>query len=463
MTWGMTAVAGATLVGGYMSSQASKSAAKTQADAANNATAASQANLQQQNQLSQPFRTAGETAQNKLMQYLGLSSPSGTTATSGGQTLENFDSQAYLAANPDVAAAIGKPGVESAWAHYMNWGQNEGRAFTPTAAAAATTADYTNSPDFGKYANANFGGVPGFDPSSLMQNFDGVAGFDPASLMQDFQGVPGFDPASLMQNFSGVKGFDPASLMQNFSEKDLKQDPGYAFRLKEGLNAMNASAAARGGLISGNALRAGQQYGQEMGSQEYTNAFNRYQANRAFQAGEYTNEFNRFQANRATQGQEYANAYNRFASNRATQGQEYSNAFNRFGANRAFQAQEYGNAFNRFQTERANTLSPLQTLAGQGQAAAAGQSANIGSFSAQQANNITGAANAQAAGQVGSANAYANAIGQGVGMYQTNQLLNRFAPQNTNTSAYSQPGNFMTTNASSYGDGYGPTGYIGPQ
>ena len=54
-------------------------------------------------------------------------------------------------------------------------------------------------------------------------------------------------------------------------------DPGYAFRLREGMNAMNATAAARGGLISGNALRAGQMYGQELGSQEYQNAFNRAQ------------------------------------------------------------------------------------------------------------------------------------------------------------------------------------------
>jgi hypothetical protein len=53
--------------------------------------------------------------------------------------------------------------------------------------------------------------------------------------------------------------------------------------MKEGLNAMNATAAARGGLISGNALKAGQIYGQEMGSQEYQNAFNRYL--KSFDAG----------------------------------------------------------------------------------------------------------------------------------------------------------------------------------
>ena len=39
-------------------------------------------------------------------------------------------------------------------------------------------------------------------------------------------------------------------------------DPGYAFRLSEGLKAVDRQAAARGGLISGNALKASQAYGQ---------------------------------------------------------------------------------------------------------------------------------------------------------------------------------------------------------
>jgi hypothetical protein len=61
----------------------------------------------------------------------------------------------------------------------------------------------------------------------------------------------------------------------------FQADPGYAFRLSEGQKALDRSAAARGGLISGNALKAATGYGQEMGSQEYTNAFNRYQQERA--------------------------------------------------------------------------------------------------------------------------------------------------------------------------------------
>ena len=68
-----------------------------------------------------------------------------------------------------------------------------------------------------------------------------------------------------------------------FGAGDYQADPGYAFRLSEGQKALDRQAAARGGLISGGALKAAQRYGQEMGSQEFTNAFNRYQTNRANQ------------------------------------------------------------------------------------------------------------------------------------------------------------------------------------
>ena len=70
---------------------------------------------------------------------------------------------------------------------------------------------------------------------------------------------------------------------KNFSMNDFTADPGYGFRMSEGLKAMERNAAARGGLISGAALKAGARYGQDMASQEYTNAFNRYQTNRGNQ------------------------------------------------------------------------------------------------------------------------------------------------------------------------------------
>ena len=181
--------------------------------------------------------------------------------------------------------------------------------------------------------------------------------------------------------FGGVQGYDPASAMKNFGASDFQADPGYAFRLSEGMKALDRTAAARGGLLSGATLKGAQRYGSDLASQEYQNAFNRYQANRAQQA------------------------------------------------------QEYGNAFNRFQTERTNTLAPLQSLAGVGQSAAqqaqqasqnyaTGATNALGNFGAAQGSNIIGAGNARASGYVGGANAISSGLGQGLNFYQNQNLMN---------------------------------------
>jgi hypothetical protein len=70
---------------------------------------------------------------------------------------------------------------------------------------------------------------------------------------------------------------------RDFSMADYQADPGYAFRLSEGTKALDRTAAARGGLLSGAALKGAQRYGQDLASQEYQNAFNRYQTERAAQ------------------------------------------------------------------------------------------------------------------------------------------------------------------------------------
>ena len=78
--------------------------------------------------------------------------------------------------------------------------------------------------------------------------------------------LPGYI-ASIAPGGESVRGFTMA---------DYQADPGYAFRLAEGQKALDRQAAARGGLISGGALKAAQRYGQEMGSQEYQNAYQRF-------------------------------------------------------------------------------------------------------------------------------------------------------------------------------------------
>lgn len=71
---------------------------------------------------------------------------------------------------------------------------------------------------------------------------------------------------------------DYGMLTRQFGMDQFQQDPGYAFRLSEGMKALDRSAAARGGLLSGATLKGAQRYGQDLASQEFTNAFNRYQA-----------------------------------------------------------------------------------------------------------------------------------------------------------------------------------------
>jgi hypothetical protein len=149
---------------------------------------------------------------------------------------------------------------------------------------------------------------------------------------------------------------EAASRYTMFGPEQFSKDPGYGFRLAEGQKALERNAAARGGLISGGALKAAQRFGQEMGSQEYTNAFNRYQI------------------------------------------------------------------------ERNARLAPLQSLAGFGQTSV-NQLGQAGQNYATNAGNLmTGGAAAQAAGQVGAANAFTGGLGTYMN-YSQNQAQNSLLQQ----------------------------------
>jgi hypothetical protein len=71
------------------------------------------------------------------------------------------------------------------------------------------------------------------------------------------------------------------SMAKQFGMDQFQQDPGYAFRQSESLKAMERSAAARGNLLSGSTMKGIQRFSQDLASQEYQNAFNRYQVERA--------------------------------------------------------------------------------------------------------------------------------------------------------------------------------------
>jgi outer membrane murein-binding lipoprotein Lpp len=119
---------------------------------------------------------------------------------------------------------------------------------------------------------------------------------------------------------------------QSFSMDQFQADPGYQFRMSEGLKALERSASARGLLQSGGTLKDITRFGQDAASQEYQNAFQRYL------------------------------------------------------------------------TEREARMDPYRYLTGVGQAAAAGQAANVGE-------GMTALGNIQSAGIMGQANAFTNTLG----------------------------------------------------
>lgn len=73
---------------------------------------------------------------------------------------------------------------------------------------------------------------------------------------------------------------------QTYTGQALYNDPSYKFRLQQGLDAVEQSSAGRGNLLSGATLKALNNYAQDYASQEYSNAYNRFNADQ-------TNQYNR--------------------------------------------------------------------------------------------------------------------------------------------------------------------------
>ncbi len=134
---------------------------------------------------------------------------------------------------------------------------------------------------------------------------------------------------------TGAAGY--GKYAKDCSMQDFQADPGYAFRLSEGLKGLDRQAAARGGLISGGALKAAQRYGQDMASNEYQNAFNRYQVNRS-------NQLNPLQS-LAGQAQTAANTVGQASQNYAnTAGEAMMGAGNARASGYMGQANAWNNA-----------------------------------------------------------------------------------------------------------------------
>ena len=296
MTFGISAstamlIGGAATIGGSLiSASAAGSAAKTQAKSADRA-----ADLQYEQylkgvELQEPFRQAGMLGQNRLMTLLGL----GGTA--------QYDDTAYNKALQDYNARL----------------------------SALDPSQFTTGG--GYVTGAGDSGTDYYDPSGGTFNqkaYDAARAGIVAPDRERFR-MAGGDVNDPMFGKYATAEYTPEMFAKG-------KDPGYQFRLDEGMKGLERSAAARGGLLSGATLKGITRYGQDAASQEFTNAFNRYQAER-------TGTLNPFQS-MAGQGQSTANTLTNLGMNYANQaGEAYMGAGNARASGYVGQANAIGGA-----------------------------------------------------------------------------------------------------------------------
>ncbi len=238
------------------------------------------------------------------------------------------------------------------------------------------------------------------------QTYRPSAGLSAAELAaQQYQPTAGLSPAEIARmQYTGVTPGQLASEQFNF-----EADPGYAFRLAEGMKALEQSAAARGNLLSGGTGKALQRYGQGLASQEYQNAFARFQADRAARA--------------ALAGQEYGQFADDLSRRAALGNTEYGRFANELARRQGLGAMEYG----QFAGERTARMLPLMQTAQTGQGLASNIAGQMGNLGAAQANAAGQIGAAQASGTMGMANALSGAIGTGTNLYMQDRMLNMLA------------------------------------
>ena len=219
MTWIATAVIGSAALG-YLGS---RKAAGAQSDAANQAAGISREQYAQNREDLAPWRTSGNQANQKLMEYLGLATPQSRTPGLTAPTREQF-------------------------------------------MTASNTGGYdANGPIFGGAK----GGTDAFGRSVSTNVFD-QAGFDKATA--DYN-------AQLQQTSVDPEGF--GSLLKPFTGTDLVNEPGYQYGIQQGEQGINRAAAGRGSYDSGATLKALLRFNQDYGGTKYGEAFNRDAANKS--------------------------------------------------------------------------------------------------------------------------------------------------------------------------------------
>ena len=79
---------------------------------------------------------------------------------------------------------------------------------------------------------------------------------------------------------AGEAALGKLTAVPDFTGASLQSSPGYQFGLSEGMKGVTNSAAARGGLLSGAALKAASRYNSDYAGTKFNDAFNQDAANK---------------------------------------------------------------------------------------------------------------------------------------------------------------------------------------
>jgi hypothetical protein len=192
--------------------------------------------------------------------------------------------------------AAGYGGLFGAGGTFPGVGQAVGSLFSSPGAGAGTTA--SKAGDLASYLSAGSNMLGGYMQANAINRASDaqLAAADKAVALQEAMynqqraDIAPWRTAGEMGLAQYATGIAPGGeLARPFTMKDYQADPGYAFRVSEGMKALDRTAASRGGLLSGATLKGAQRFGQESASQEYQNAYNRYTQNQQTQRNALAN------------------------------------------------------------------------------------------------------------------------------------------------------------------------------
>nr|WP_321328518.1 hypothetical protein [Alcaligenes faecalis] len=273
------------IIGGMMGADASKDAARTQQQAADRATEEQRRQYDQTREDMAPWRDMGGAALNQLGYLMGIGGYGG--GAGGGQS-QNWLTEAQIR--------------EQLTPQFTSQAPSGGSSFNNRPQYVTVYDGTGNDQDTGRQVLFSGG-------QSTASRVD-EAGLN-AAVQQRLQEQQAQQQAAEAAARKAAES-DPAfgSLLRRFTMDDYLEDPGYQFRLQQGEQAINRAAAAAGRYDSGRALKDLNEFNSGLASQEFGNAYNRWN-------NDQTNIFNRLSGVAGT-GQQATNQLAQMGQNAAT-------------------------------------------------------------------------------------------------------------------------------------------------